>query len=215
MGDNANRKLIGMGAPYVLCDWHLGMLYLIWECAVMFNIWLNPTNKGEDVFAKRSWTVPKAQAHQLFGSTQSWHVSIQTNSTLMMLSQCELYSVSFFVARNSQISNQPLPAPTNKEVRLEALNKTIVAVLSFGGHANDMVWNTKAAELRNLLQISGYDYDKENCHFVIPDGPFQMKRRNNEIWIEIWLRESTSDFMITHSQFWRRIREHSEIRYSR
>ena len=88
------------------------------------------------------------------------------------------------------MTNESLPAPKDHLVHLTALNKTIVAVLSFGGHADDVVWATNAARLRDLLQVAGYNYDKDNCHLVKPNGPFQMKTRNNEIWIEIWLRES-------------------------
>ncbi len=98
--------------------------------------------------------------------------------------------MSFFAPLKFQPPNEKPPAPTDDTLFLWDYKQMTVGVISFGGNPDQKTLIAKAEELNELLAASGMKYDQNNWFYAGYDPPFRVKRRHNEIWIEIWDTET-------------------------
>jgi hypothetical protein len=77
-----------------------------------------------------------------------------------------------------------LPVPSNSEVHIEPADPVYVAVVTFGGYANDAVINEQINKLEKLLRNNNISH-KGNFRFMGYNSPYKIWNRKNEIAVEI------------------------------
>jgi hypothetical protein len=79
---------------------------------------------------------------------------------------------------------ETLPAPNSSGIRIHLSDTVHMAVLRFGGFANNADIESKAAELRQLLQKKKISF-VDRVVFMAYNPPFQLVGRRNEVAFEL------------------------------
>ena len=81
-----------------------------------------------------------------------------------------------------------LPAPDDPDVRLERVPEEVVAVLRFGGFANDERIAERTEELLSLVEAAGLEAAGP-VRFMGYDPPWQLVARRNEVVVALRWQE--------------------------
>ena len=84
----------------------------------------------------------------------------------------------------SKYDEQSLPRPNDERVKLEKSQAEYVAVLRFGGYANDEKIARYSGKLRKALEEKGISYSG-NFRFLGYNPPYQFIGRRNEIIVSV------------------------------
>ena len=84
----------------------------------------------------------------------------------------------------SKYDEQSLPRPRDSRVKLEQSQAEYVAVLKFGGYANDQRIARYSEKLRKALEKNGINYSG-NFRFLGYNPPYQFIGRKNEIIVSV------------------------------
>lgn len=95
-------------------------------------------------------------------------------------------SMSFVMP--SKYDEQALPRPDDSRVKLEKSQAEYVAVLKFGGYANDEKIARYSEKLRTALEKSGISYSG-NFRYLGYNPPYQFIGRKNEIIVSVEWKE--------------------------
>jgi len=84
----------------------------------------------------------------------------------------------------SKYDEQSLPSPNDSRVQLEKSQAEYVAVLKFGGYANDEKIARYSEKLRTALENKGISYSG-NFRYLGYNPPYQFIGRRNEIIVSV------------------------------
>ena len=84
----------------------------------------------------------------------------------------------------SSFKMEDLPTPINSEIQIHATEPEFVAVLRFGGFANNSSINQHKAMLEKLLQEKGISY-YGNFRYLGYNPPYQLFGRRNEVIVAV------------------------------
>lgn len=119
-------------------------------------------------------------AGYIFGGNQQKQSIAMTSPVIYEMEEKSYFS---FLMPES-LTVQELPKPNNNSIEINDVVNQHVAVISFGGFANDNKVKKYHAQLKNKLIDLGLKVD--NNHIVaVYQPPYQFIDRTNEIWIEI------------------------------
>ena len=88
----------------------------------------------------------------------------------------------------SKYDEQSLPRPNDERVKLERSQAEYVAVLRFGGYANDEKIARYSGKLKKALEQKGVSYSG-NFRFLGYNPPYQFIGRKNEIIVSVHWEE--------------------------
>ncbi len=122
----------------------------------------------------------------IFGGNQSNKNIAMTTPVHMDINESKS-SMSFVMPSNYTKDN--LPKPNDSSITIETTTEEYVAVIRFGGYANDEEIKTHAAKLESAVKADGIEY-YGNFRFLGYNAPFQFWGRRNEIIVSIrWNRK--------------------------
>ncbi len=90
--------------------------------------------------------------------------------------------MSFVMPENFNLNS--LPQPQNKEIKLWRSEPVVVAVIQFGGYANNKDILMKEEELNALLLKEGISH-KGDYKYMSYNPPYQIINRRNEVCVTI------------------------------
>jgi hypothetical protein len=117
----------------------------------------------------------------IFGGNAS-NTKIAMTSPVHMDINDSSSSMSFVMP--SGYDEQSLPRPNDSRVKLEKSQAEYVAVLRFGGYANDQKIARYSEKLRKALERKGISYSG-NFRFLGYNPPYQFIGRKNEIIVSV------------------------------
>jgi hypothetical protein len=117
----------------------------------------------------------------IFGGNES-NSKIAMTSPVHMDINDSVSAMSFVMP--SKYDEQSLPLPRDSRVKLEKSRAEYVAVLRFGGYANDAKIARYSGKLRSALEKNGISYSG-NFRFLGYNPPFQFIGRKNEIIVSV------------------------------
>jgi hypothetical protein len=117
----------------------------------------------------------------IFGGNAS-NTKIAMTSPVHMDINDSSSSMSFVMP--SGYDEQSLPRPNDSRVKLERSQAEYVAVLRFGGYANDQKIARYSEKLRKALERKGISYSG-NFRFLGYNPPYQFIGRKNEIIVSV------------------------------
>lgn len=120
-------------------------------------------------------------ASYIFGGNQSAKSIAMTTPVHMDIND-SLSSMSFVMPANYNKDN--LPKPNDTSITIKTTDEEYVAVIRFGGYANDEAIKSHAAELENALKLNGIGY-YGNFSFLGYNAPYQFFGRKNEIIVSV------------------------------
>ena len=121
----------------------------------------------------------------IFGGNES-NSKIAMTSPVHMDINDSASTMSFVMP--SKYNEQSLPSPKDPRVKLEKSQAEYVAVLSFGGYANDEKIARYSGKLQTALENKGISY-YGNFRFLGYNPPFQFIGRKNEIIVSVHWQE--------------------------
>lgn len=77
-----------------------------------------------------------------------------------------------------------LPKPNNPSVHIETTKPQYLAVITFGGYANDQVIREQSEKLRAMLKANNIEY-MGNFRFMGYNAPYKFWDRRNEVAVQI------------------------------
>jgi len=123
----------------------------------------------------------RALAGFIFGGNES-NTRIAMTSPVHMDINDGQSAMSFVMP--SKYDEQSLPRPRDSRVHLEKSQPEYVAVLRFGGYANDAKIARYSDKLRKALEKQGISYSG-NFRFLGYNPPYQFLGRKNEIIVSV------------------------------
>ncbi|MEJ2596138.1 MAG: heme-binding protein [bacterium] len=123
----------------------------------------------------------RALAGFIFGGNES-NTRISMTAPVHMDINDSKSSMSFVMP--SKYDEQSLPTPRDSRVKLEKSQAEYVAVLKFGGYANDEKIARYSDKLRKALEKKGISYSG-NFRFLGYNPPYQFIGRRNEIIVSV------------------------------
>lgn len=123
----------------------------------------------------------RALAGFIFGGNESSTRIAMTSPVHMDINDRES-AMSFVMP--SKYDEQSLPRPRDPRVKLEKSQAEYVAVLRFGGYANDRKIAHYSGKLRKALEKKGISYSG-NFRFLGYNPPYQFIGRKNEIIVSV------------------------------
>jgi hypothetical protein len=117
----------------------------------------------------------------IFGGNES-NTKIAMTSPVHMDINDSLSTMSFVMP--SKYQKQSLPSPTDSRVKLEKSPEEYVAVLKFGGYANDEKITRYSEKLKTALEKQGVSYSG-NFRYLGYNPPYQFIGRKNEIIVSV------------------------------
>ena len=117
-------------------------------------------------------------AGYIFGGNEEKKKIAMTSPVMMDLG--ETSSMYFFMPEGYDLEN--LPKPNNREVLLQELDSKRVAVIQFGGWANQEKIDTHRTKLASLLKEEGISHTGE-FFFLGYNAPFDVTNRRNEVMV--------------------------------
>ncbi len=127
----------------------------------------------------------RALAGFIFGGNESNTRIAMTSPVHMDINDSES-TMSFVMP--SKFDEQSLPRPRDSRVKLEKSQDEYVAVLKFGGYANDAKIARYSGKLRKALDEKGVSYSG-NFRFLGYNPPYQFIGRKNEIIVSVDWKE--------------------------
>eukprot|EP00353_Schmidingerella_taraikaensis_P004421 CAMPEP_0185584922 /NCGR_PEP_ID=MMETSP0434-20130131/35421_1 /TAXON_ID=626734 ORGANISM="Favella taraikaensis, Strain Fe Narragansett Bay" /NCGR_SAMPLE_ID=MMETSP0434 /ASSEMBLY_ACC=CAM_ASM_000379 /LENGTH=105 /DNA_ID=CAMNT_0028204973 /DNA_START=132 /DNA_END=449 /DNA_ORIENTATION=+ len=100
----------------------------------------------------------------------------------VMMELGDTSSMHFFMPNGYNLEN--LPIPNNSEVELEELDSKRVAVIQFGGWANQQKIEKHQEKLTALLDEEGIEHTGR-FFFLGYNAPFEITNRTNEVVVEL------------------------------
>lgn len=104
----------------------------------------------------------------------------------VVVDMADTMKMSFIMPSKYEMDD--LPSPNNRKVELHRQSSRILAVISFGGWAND----EKLAEYKEILKAELEEHQiqpKGDFMFLGYNPPFRMINRRNEVAVEVKIRE--------------------------
>jgi len=123
----------------------------------------------------------RALAGFIFGGNES-NTRIAMTAPVHMDINDSTSTMSFVIP--SKYNEQSLPRPNDSRVKLEKSKDEYVAVLRFGGYANDGKIARYSGKLRKALEKNGIHYSG-NFRFLGYNPPYQFIGRKNEIIVSV------------------------------
>ena len=123
----------------------------------------------------------RALAGFIFGGNES-NTRISMTAPVHVDINDSTSSMSFVMP--SKYDEQSLPTPRDSRVKLEKSQAEYVAVLKFGGYANDEKIARYSDKLRKALEKKGISYSG-NFRFLGYNPPYQFIGRRNEIIVSV------------------------------
>ena len=123
----------------------------------------------------------RALAGFIFGGNES-NTRISMTAPVHMDINDSQSAMSFVMP--SKYDEQCLPTPNDSRVRLEKSQAEYVAVMKFGGYANDAKIDRYSVKLRKALEKKGISYSG-NFRFLGYNPPYQFIGRRNEIIVSV------------------------------
>ena len=123
----------------------------------------------------------RALAGFIFGGNES-NTRIAMTAPVHMDINDSVSAMSFVMP--SKYDDQSLPRPNDSRVKLEKSQAEYVAVLKFGGYANDEKIARYSEKLRTALEEKGISYSG-NFRFLGYNPPYQFIGRKNEIIVSV------------------------------
>ena len=123
----------------------------------------------------------RALAGFIFGGNES-NTRISMTAPVHMDINDSQSAMSFVMP--SKYDEQSLPRPRDSRVKLEQSQAEYVAVLKFGGYANDQRIARYSEKLRKALEKNGINYSG-NFRFLGYNPPYQFIGRKNEIIVSV------------------------------
>lgn len=117
----------------------------------------------------------------IFGGNES-NTKIAMTSPVHMDINDSVSTMSFVMP--SKYDEQSLPNPNDSRVKLEKSQAEYVAVLKFGGYANDEKIARYSEKLKMALETKGISYSG-NFRFLGYNPPYQFIGRKNEIIVSV------------------------------
>jgi hypothetical protein len=121
----------------------------------------------------------------IFGGNES-NSKIAMTSPVHMDINDSASTMSFVMP--SKYDEQSLPLPRDSRVKLEKSQAEYLAVLRFGGYANDAKIARYSGKLRTALEKNGISYSG-NFRFLGYNPPFQFIGRKNEVIVSVNWKE--------------------------
>jgi hypothetical protein len=120
-------------------------------------------------------------AGYIFGNNES-KSKIAMTAPVHMDMNSETSSMSFVMPSAYDINN--LPKPSSSEVKIHQSESEFVAVISFGGYANDKVIKEQSEKLNSLLTNNNIKIIGK-YRFLGYNAPFQFWGRKNEVIVAV------------------------------
>jgi hypothetical protein len=117
----------------------------------------------------------------IFGGNES-NTRIAMTAPVHMDINDSVSAMSFVMP--SKYDEQSLPRPMDSSVKLDKSRAEYVAVLKFGGYANDEKITRYSEKLRKALEKKGISYSG-NFRFLGYNPPYQFIGRKNEIIVSV------------------------------
>lgn len=117
----------------------------------------------------------------IFGGNQA-NKNIAMTSPVHMDINDDQSSMSFVMPANYNRDN--LPKPNDSSIIIKTTSEEYVAVIQFGGYANDDKIKSYASKLEQILNANGIEYFG-NFRFLGYNAPFQFWGRKNEIIVSV------------------------------
>ena len=117
----------------------------------------------------------------IFGENKS-KANIAMTSPVHMDINTDQSSMSFVMPANYTREN--LPKPNDSSINIDTTVEDYVAVIQFGGFADDDKIKTYAAQLESALDAKGIEYFG-NYRYLGYNAPFQIVGRKNEIIVSV------------------------------
>lgn len=117
----------------------------------------------------------------IFGGNES-NTKISMTAPVHMDINDSVSAMSFVMP--SKYDEQSLPIPNDSRVKLEKSQAEYVAVLRFGGYANDQKIARYSEKLKTALDQEGISYSG-NFRFLGYNPPYQFIGRKNEIIVSV------------------------------
>ena len=117
----------------------------------------------------------------IFGGNES-NTKIAMTSPVHLDINDSVSTMSFVMP--SKYDEQSLPSPNDSRVKLEKSQAEYVAVLKFGGYANDEKIARYTEKLKMALEAKGISYSG-NFRFLGYNPPYQFIGRKNEIIVSV------------------------------
>lgn len=117
----------------------------------------------------------------IFGGNES-NTRIAMTAPVHMDINDSISSMSFVMP--SKFDEQSLPRPSDSRVKLEKSQAEYVAVLRFGGYANDEKIARFSEKLKKALKKNSISYSG-NFRFLGYNPPYQLIGRKNEIIVSV------------------------------
>ena len=120
-------------------------------------------------------------AGYIFGNNES-KSKIAMTSPVHMDMNSETSSISFVMPGEYDINN--LPKPSSSEVKIHKSESEFVAVVSFGGYANDQVIKEQSEKLNTLLRDNNIKVIGK-YRLLGYNAPFQFWGRTNDVIVAV------------------------------
>ena len=141
---------------------------------------LATTVMGNGKYSRKSGDGFRTVASYIFGGNdQNKQISM---TAPVMASMEDTMRMSFIMP--SKYEMDELPFPDNEKVEIQIRPESLMAIISFGGFANDYDIKYYTKILKEQLVKDGFLVDGK-VYFQGYDPPFQLFNRTNEVAIEI------------------------------
>lgn len=119
-------------------------------------------------------------ANYIFGGNKENQKIAMTSPVAMTLE--DTMTVMFMLPKDLQKDN--LPQPTNSKIKFIEEPAKKVAVITFGGWANDEKINNYKQKLITALEAEGFNHNGK-FYFLGYNPPYEIFNRRNEIMVEL------------------------------
>ena len=120
-------------------------------------------------------------AKYIFGGNSEKKKIAMTSPVHMEISD-SIYSMAFVMP--SKFNKDNLPSPDNANIVIETIEPEYVAVISFGGFANETSIKENKDRLTSILKKKGITYHG-NFRFLGYNPPYQLVGRRNEVIVAV------------------------------
>lgn len=119
-------------------------------------------------------------ARYIFGGNEAKEKIAMTSPVMMELGDTS--TMYFFMPKGYNLSN--LPVPSNTEVTLEEIDSMRVAVIRFGGWANQNKIDRHQKNLIKQLEKDGVEHTGQ-FFFLGYNPPYEVANRRNEVMVQL------------------------------
>ncbi|MCR9173635.1 MAG: heme-binding protein [bacterium] len=137
-------------------------------------------NLGSGTYDQNSSRGFRKLANYIFGGNQESQEIAMTSPVMMNLGDSS--AMHFFMPEGYNLDN--LPSPNNQEVVLQEMAPKRVAVIRFGGWANQAKIDKYKKKLSEYLAEEGIEHTG-NFAFLGYNAPYEVTNRRNEVIVEL------------------------------